>query len=120
MLRISDARMSGTSYGACILHVAPESFVGGPLAFVQTGDEIEVDVDEPPHPSACRRTRNWRERKAAWTPPKPHYPRGYGAMFAQHIGQADEGCDFDFLLAGERRRSRRFTEQSGSAVRRCR
>jgi len=101
MLRISDARMSGTSYGACILHVAPESFVGGPLALVQTGDEIEVDV-------AGRRIHlhvsdeELARRRAAWTPPKPHYERGYGAMFAQHIGQADEGCDFDFLLAGEK------------------
>jgi len=99
MLRISDARMSGTSYGACILHVAPESFVGGPLAFVQTGDEIEVDVKNRRihlHVSDDALAR----RKSAWTPPKPHYQRGYGAMFAQHIGQADEGCDFDFLLAG--------------------
>ncbi len=101
MLRISDARMSGTSYGACILHVAPESFVGGPLAFVQTGDEIEVDVKNRRihlHVSDEELAR----RKAAWTPPKPHYTRGYGAMFAEHIGQADDGCDFDFLLAGER------------------
>jgi dihydroxy-acid dehydratase len=101
MLRISDARMSGTSYGACILHVAPESFVGGPLAFVHTGDEIEVDVKNRRihvHVSDEELAR----RKAAWTPPKPHYTRGYGAMFAQHIGQADEGCDFDFLLAGEK------------------
>ncbi len=96
MLRISDARMSGTSYGACILHVAPESFVGGPLAFVQTGDEIEVDV-------AVRRIHlhvgeeELSRRRAAWTPPEPRYPRGYGAMYSQHIGQADEGCDFDFL-----------------------
>jgi dihydroxy-acid dehydratase len=100
MLRISDARMSGTSYGACILHVAPESFVGGPLAFVQTGDEIEVDVKNRRihlHVSDEELAR----RKAAWTPPKPHYGRGYGAMFAEHIGQADAGCDFDFLLAGE-------------------
>jgi dihydroxy-acid dehydratase len=96
MVRISDARMSGTSYGACILHVAPESFVGGPLAFVQTGDEIEVDV-------AARRIHlhvsdaELARRRAAWTPPPPRYPRGYGAMYSQHIGQADEGCDFDFL-----------------------
>jgi dihydroxy-acid dehydratase len=96
MLRISDARMSGTSYGACILHVAPESFVGGPLAFVQTGDEIEVDV-------AARRIHlhvsedELSRRRAAWQPPPPKYPRGYGAMFSEHIGQADEGCDFDFL-----------------------
>jgi dihydroxyacid dehydratase/phosphogluconate dehydratase len=96
MLRISDARMSGTSYGACILHVAPESFVGGPLAFVQTGDEIEVDVE-------ARRIHlhvadeELARRRAAWKQPPPKYPRGYGAMFSQHIGQADEGCDFDFL-----------------------
>jgi dihydroxy-acid dehydratase len=96
MLRISDARMSGTSYGACILHVAPESFVGGPLAFVQTGDEIEVDVD-------ARRIHlhvadeELSRRRAAWKQPPAKYPRGYGAMFSEHIGQADEGCDFDFL-----------------------
>ena len=99
MLRISDARMSGTSYGACILHVAPESFVGGPLAFVRSGDAIEVDV-------AARRLHlhvgeeALAARRAAWTPPPPRYERGYGAMFAAHIGQADEGCDFDFLKAG--------------------
>jgi dihydroxy-acid dehydratase len=96
MVRISDARMSGTSYGACILHVAPESFVGGPLALVQTGDEIEIDV-------AARRIHlhvgdeDLSRRRAAWTPPPPRYARGYGAMYSQHIGQADEGCDFDFL-----------------------
>ena len=96
MVRISDARMSGTSYGACILHVAPESFVGGPLALVQTGDEIEIDV-------AARRIHlhvsddELARRRAAWTPPPPKYARGYGAMYSQHIGQADEGCDFDFL-----------------------
>src|SRR5215472_1315221 len=100
MLRISDGRMSGTSYGACILHVAPESFVGGPLALVQNGDEIEVDVD-------ARRIHlhvtddELARRRSAWHPPPPHYQRGYGAMYSAHIGQADEGCDFDFLLAGE-------------------
>ncbi len=96
MLRISDARMSGTSYGACILHVAPESFVGGPLAFVETGDEIEVDVPARRihlHVSDQELAR----RRAAWKPPAPHYPRGYGALYSDHIGQADEGCDFDFL-----------------------
>jgi dihydroxy-acid dehydratase len=99
MLRISDARMSGTSYGACILHVAPESYIGGPLAFVRTGDQIEVDVP-------ARRIHldvadeELARRRAAWTPPPPRYPRGYGAMFARHIGQADQGCDFDFLQAG--------------------
>jgi dihydroxy-acid dehydratase len=96
MLRISDARMSGTSYGACILHVAPESFIGGPLAFVKNGDMIEVDV-------YARRIHldisdeDMGRRQAAWTPPAPRYLRGYGAMYSAHIGQADEGCDFDFL-----------------------
>jgi len=96
MLRISDARMSGTSYGACILHVAPESFIGGPLAFVQTGDEIEVDVPARRihlHVSEEELAR----RRAAWRQPEPRYPRGYGALYSAHIGQADEGCDFDFL-----------------------
>ncbi len=101
MLRLSDGRMSGTSYGACILHVAPESYVGGPLAFVRTGDEIEVDA-------AARSIHlhvteeELARRRSAWHPPVPHYQRGYGAMYSAHIGQADEGCDFDFLLAGER------------------
>jgi dihydroxyacid dehydratase/phosphogluconate dehydratase len=96
MVRISDARMSGTSYGACILHVAPESFVGGPLALVKTGDAIEIDV-------AARKIHldvgddELARRRAAWTPPPPRYARGYGAMYSAHIGQADEGCDFDFL-----------------------
>jgi dihydroxy-acid dehydratase len=99
MVRISDGRMSGTSYGACILHVAPESYVGGPLALVKTGDAIEIDVD-------ARRIHldvseeELARRRAAWRPPEPHYLRGYGAMFSTHIGQADEGCDFDFLAAG--------------------
>jgi dihydroxy-acid dehydratase len=96
MVRISDARMSGTSYGACILHVAPESFVGGPLAFVQTGDEIEIDVDRRSiHLAVGEEEMN--RRRAAWTPPPKRYERGYGAMYSEHIGQADEGCDFDFL-----------------------
>jgi dihydroxy-acid dehydratase len=96
MLRISDARMSGTSYGACILHVSPESFVGGPLALVQTGDMISVDVP------ARSITLDVSEaelaiRRSALKPPQPRFERGYGWMFAQHIGQAHEGCDFDFL-----------------------
>ena len=99
MLRISDARMSGTSYGACILHVAPESFVGGPLALVETGDEIEVDV-EARHIHLHVSDEELARRKAAWQAPEPHYARGYGAMFQSHIGQADDGCDFDFLEAG--------------------
>lgn len=96
MVRISDARMSGTSYGACVLHVAPESFVGGPLALVKTGDMIEVDIP-------ARRIHldisddELAKRKAAWKKPAPRFTRGYGAMFSQHIGQADIGCDLDFL-----------------------
>jgi dihydroxy-acid dehydratase len=99
MLRISDARMSGTSYGACILHVAPESFVGGPLALVRTGDEIEVDVSKRLlhlHVSDEEMGR----RRAQWVAPAPRYERGYGRMFQEHIGQADDGCDFDFLEHG--------------------
>jgi dihydroxy-acid dehydratase len=96
MLRLSDARMSGTSYGACILHVAPESYVGGSLALVRTGDLISVDV-------AARRIHlevsdeELAARRAAWTPPPPRFERGYGWMFSRHILQADEGCDFDYL-----------------------
>jgi dihydroxy-acid dehydratase len=96
MLRISDARMSGTSYGACILHVAPESFVGGPLALVRTGDEIEVDVPNR-RIELLIPAEEMARRRAAWKPPAPRYPRGYGALYSQHIGQADAGCDFDFL-----------------------
>lgn len=99
MLRISDARMSGTSYGACILHVAPESFLGGPLALVRTGDIIAVDalagsltleVDEA----------ELTHRRAQWQPPSKRFERGYGWAFAKHVLQADKGCDFDFLETG--------------------
>jgi dihydroxyacid dehydratase/phosphogluconate dehydratase len=96
MLRLSDARMSGTSYGGCLLHCAPESVVGGPLALVRSGDTITVDVP-------ARRIQlnvgddELARRRAAWTPPPPRYERGYGWMFGRHILQADQGCDFDFL-----------------------
>jgi dihydroxy-acid dehydratase len=96
MLRISDARMSGTSYGACILHVAPEAYVGGPFACVRTGDVIEIDVE-------ARRLHldvtddELARRRADWTPPQPRAARGYGAIFAQHVAQANLGCDFDVL-----------------------
>ena len=99
MVRISDCRMSGTSYGACVLHVAPEAAVGGPLAFVQTGDLITLDVEARQlelHVSAAE----LEERRKAWTPPKSPYSRGYGALFMQHVTQANEGCDFDILHAG--------------------
>jgi dihydroxy-acid dehydratase len=96
MVRISDARMSGTSYGACILHVAPESYVGGPLALVRTGDTITVDV--PKRTLSLNVTdAEMAERRAALKPPPVRYERGYGWMFSRHIKQANEGCDFDFL-----------------------
>jgi dihydroxy-acid dehydratase len=96
MVRVSDARMSGTSYGACVLHVAPESFTGGPLALVRDGDVIELNVPE-------RRLTlqvadgELARRRAEWTPREIPYPRGFGRMYAQHVTQADRGCDFDFL-----------------------
>ena len=96
MVRISDARMSGTSYGACILHVAPESYVGGPLALVKTGDMISVDV--PARKISLEISEaELSARRAALPAPKPRYERGYGWMFSRHIRQADQGCDFDFL-----------------------
>ena len=98
MLRISDARMSGTSYGACVLHVAPEAFVGGNLALVRTGDLISVDV-----PGRTIRVEVSDEelarRRAEWKPLQPRFARGYGWMFTEHILQANEGCDMDFLQA---------------------
>ena len=99
MVRISDARMSGTSYGACILHVAPEAFVGGPFAFVQTGDFIELDVAAR-HLHLDVSDDELARRRAAWTPPRPRAARGYGAIFAEHVSQANEGCDFDVLGPG--------------------
>ena len=96
MVRISDARMSGTSYGACILHVSPESYVGGPLALVRTGDVITVDVPARSISLDVSEAELAR-RRAALPPPQPRYGRGYGWMFSQHIRQADQGCDFDFL-----------------------
>ena len=99
MVRISDCRMSGTSYGACVLHVTPEAAIGGPLAFVQSGDKITLDV-------AARKLElhvdeaTLAKRKESWTPPESPYARGYGALFMQHVTQADQGCDFDFLHAG--------------------
>jgi len=98
MVRISDARMSGTAYGACVLHVAPESFVGGPLAFVRDGDVIELNVPERRLSLEVDEAELTR-RRAAWTPPRTIYPRGYGWLYSRHITQADRGCDFDFLAA---------------------
>jgi dihydroxy-acid dehydratase len=96
MVRISDARMSGTSYGTVVLHVSPEAAVGGPLALVQDGDEIELDV---PNRRLSLRVldEELARRRAAWTPRPPHYERGYGRLFLDHVLQAHEGADFDFL-----------------------
>jgi dihydroxy-acid dehydratase len=96
MLRISDARMSGTAYGTCVLHVSPESHIGGPLALVKDGDPISLDADA--------RTLNLNisaselaSRRAAWISPAPHYTRGYGSLYLNHVTQAHQGCDFAFL-----------------------
>jgi dihydroxy-acid dehydratase len=100
MVRISDARMSGTSYGTCVLHISPESFVGGPLALLEEGDVVELDV--------AGRQLNMRvsdeelsRRRALWKPAAGCYPRGYGRLFLEHIRQANDGCDFDFLEGTE-------------------
>ncbi len=99
MVRISDARMSGTAYGACVLHVAPESAVGGPLALVRDGDLVELDVDN-------RRLdvhvddEELAARRAAWRPPEPRFTRGYGRLYIEHVRQADSGADLDFLTGG--------------------
>ncbi|HYB10715.1 MAG TPA: L-arabinonate dehydratase [Alphaproteobacteria bacterium] len=96
MLRISDARMSGTSYGACVLHVSPESHIGGPFAAVRTGDTVSIDVEKRCIDVKLSESEIQR-RLAEWSPPPRDYPRGYNRMFAAHITQAHEGCDFDFL-----------------------
>jgi dihydroxy-acid dehydratase len=96
MVRISDARMSGTSYGTVVLHCAPESAVGGPLAIVRTGDEVELDVHERKL-NLCVPEDEIARRLAAFQPPPPHYQRGYGKLFLDHVTQANLGCDFDFL-----------------------
>jgi dihydroxy-acid dehydratase len=96
MVRISDARMSGTSYGACVLHVAPESYVGGPLALVRTGDSITLDV-EARSLQLNVDDEELERRRAEWTPPPVRYERGYGALYNEQITQADTGCDFEFL-----------------------
>lgn len=96
MVRLSDARMSGTSYGACVLHVAPEAYIGGPLALIQTGDIIEMDIPNRTLNVALTEAE-MEARRAAWTAPAPRFERGYGQMFSKHVEQADKGCDFDFL-----------------------
>ena len=97
MVRISDARMSGTAFGTVVLHVAPEAAVGGPLALVRDGDWIELDV-------ANRRLdllvgeEELARRRAEWRPPTPPYRRGYRRLYVDHVLQAPQGCDFDFLV----------------------
>jgi dihydroxy-acid dehydratase len=100
MVRLSDARMSGTSYGTCVLHVAPESAMGGPLSLVRTGDMIELDV---PNRSLHLRVgeEELAERRSEWVSPGPRYTRGFGKLYLEHVTQAHRGCDFDFLEAGE-------------------
>jgi dihydroxy-acid dehydratase len=102
MVRISDARMSGTSFGTVVLHITPESAAGGPLAIVRTGDEIVLDARRRridvnlPQEEIDRRLKEFQ-------PPRPHFERGYGKLFLDHVTQADEGCDFDFLRPAELR-----------------
>jgi dihydroxy-acid dehydratase len=101
VVRLSDARMSGTSFGTVVLHIAPESAIGGPLAAVQTGDEIELDAPNRTitlHVPGDELSR----RLQSFAPPRPHYARGYGRLFIDHVLQADEGCDFDFLTPASR------------------
>jgi dihydroxy-acid dehydratase len=101
MVRLSDARISGTSFGTIVVHISPETAIGGALAIVKDGDEIELDVSgkrlELLVPDA-----EIKARLAHWTPPAPHYSRGYGKMYLEHILQAHEGCDFDFLRGRDR------------------
>ena len=101
MLRVTDARMSGTSYGACVLHVAPESYVGGPLSLIRNGDVVEVNVTERKimvHLSL----EELEARRSAWKPPRTRYPRSYTKMYTEHVTQANDGCDFDFLEFSEK------------------
>jgi dihydroxy-acid dehydratase len=109
-VRLSDARISGTSFGTIVVHIAPEAAVGGPLAIVRDGDEIELDV--PGRRLELRLPdKEILSRLSQWKAPAPHYARGYGKLFLDHILQANEGCDFDFLRGAER-------EDGGSPLKR--
>jgi dihydroxy-acid dehydratase len=119
MVRISDARMSGTSYGTVVLHIAPESALGGPLAIVQNGDLIQLDTENRKL-NLLVSDEEIQRRLAAWEKPVRHYDRGYGKLFLDHILQANEGCDFDFLrwvpepddlVGSERSKARRATHK---------
>jgi dihydroxy-acid dehydratase len=96
MVRLSDARISGTSFGTIVVHISPESAVGSPLAIVRQGDEIELDVPANRLELLVPETEI-KKRLSHWRPPSPHYRRGYGKMYLEHVLQAHEGCDFDFL-----------------------
>jgi dihydroxy-acid dehydratase len=109
MVRVSDARMSGTSYGACVLHVTPESFVGGPLAMVRDGDIIQLDVPARKL-NLLISGEEMARRNAGWIPPKPKFARGYGMLNQLHVMQADTGCDFDFLQEPLQARNTSFTD----------
>jgi dihydroxy-acid dehydratase len=100
MLRISDARMSGTAYGAAVLHVSPEAAIGGPLALVQNGDIIELDVAAR-RLELCVEPEELERRRQGWQPPRSGHVRGYRNLYNQHIEQAHLGCDFDFLRGGD-------------------
>ena len=109
MVRVSDARMSGTSYGTCVLHVTPESFIGGPLAMVRDGDLIQLDVPARKL-NLLISGEEMARRKAGWIPPKPKFARGYGMLNQLHVMQADTGCDFDFLQEPLQARNTSFTD----------
>jgi dihydroxy-acid dehydratase len=100
IVRISDARMSGTHFGTCVLHVSPESAVGGPLALVQTGDRVALDVEQG-RLDLMVDEAELEQRRRNWTAPKKP-TRGWPALYVAHVGQAEDGCDFDFLLADGR------------------
>ncbi|HEB88432.1 MAG TPA: dihydroxy-acid dehydratase, partial [Deltaproteobacteria bacterium] len=100
MVRITDARMSGTSFGTCVLHVSPESFVGGPLALVENGDEIELDIPGR-RITLCVSDAELEKRRASWKAPEPRFRRGWGLLFSQNVSQAHEGCDFEMLSSRE-------------------
>jgi dihydroxy-acid dehydratase len=96
IVRLSDARMSGTSYGTVVLHISPESAIGGPLAAVQTGDFISLDV--PARSLNLELPADTIAQRLAQLPPRPPaYTRGYGQLYLRHVQQAHLGCDFDFL-----------------------
>ena len=102
MIRVSDARMSGTAFGTVILHVSPEAQAGGPLALVKTGDRISVSASRG-ELELLISTEEMEARRAAWRPDEPHYTRGYAKLYVDHVLQADRGADLDFLVGKDTR-----------------